>query len=836
MNFDEFAPLLRHAIRHRDLSGLQADTRSLGEKALAALLNDTGWSDYAQPPMLQAVDTADAGLVAALLSMGANLEQQDGEGRTPLYRALVRGDLALAHWLVGQGANLHASTRSGIRVLDVALSAGDRELVDTLITMGSSLEHSDDRGITTLHRAAASSDLALVELVLAQTGWTADSLDQQGRLPQDFCRDLGIFEYLLARSSDPVRNRIFADGDSSLHVFARRGAGEIVASLLQQGIDVNLPGARKDTALHHAAGNNDLPMVQLLLTHGANPNARNRYNFRPLHWACEAGADLVLIELLLAHKAKVNVQTNQTGFTHLTRTPLYLAVAGGHHLQAAYLLEQGADPNMRNDSGGATALTEACRLGQRELVERLLAHGASPNGLMVEGVARHFPFPLAEAADADIVDLLVAAGADVDACNQHGQSALYWQAKYIEDDAPRTPVGAAKLGAIAALLKHGADVNQTCQFGQSAFSLVRCPAASQLLLQATLGLRADATLDIAPQVRTTAGPALCELARDIDTFHGFDALLDGIQTATGDAVRYRSEVPLDGEATALHLVLESAHACTSRSDRPNLAQFGTAIGMLLDKGANPSAIGTLAQTSPLHLAAGISMARNMVEHLEALKTMLGLLLDAGADIQGRNLASSTPLDYAGHPEIYTLLTARGALHGEANQVMYDLVAEGETAAAEWMIAQRVGLGSRGYMGETLLMAATHYDREALLQLLLTQGASAGDTRRDGRTVLHVACEHAAFACLPLLLQLADLDLNHQDAKGDTALGLLLRYECQSFDIDRARQQQRLADALAIDMVQRGARLDLPNTAGKIPLESARTKTLQSALNKAAKGK
>ena len=74
---------------------------------------------------------------------------------------------------------------------------------------------------------------------------------------------------------------------------AARGRADVVAKLVELGWDVNARG-RGDvpleqewhTALHEAAGNNDLPMIEMLLSLGADPAVRDaRFHATPLEWA-----------------------------------------------------------------------------------------------------------------------------------------------------------------------------------------------------------------------------------------------------------------------------------------------------------------------------------------------------------------------------------------------------------------------------------------------------------------------------------------------------------------------------------------------------------------------
>ena len=78
-------------------------------------------------------------------------------------------------------------------------------------------------------------------------------------------------ELLLTANADP--NDVSADGTSALVVAAHSGNTDVAKVLLQHGADPNTAGSGY-TALHAAVLRGDVPLVKALLMHGANPNAR----------------------------------------------------------------------------------------------------------------------------------------------------------------------------------------------------------------------------------------------------------------------------------------------------------------------------------------------------------------------------------------------------------------------------------------------------------------------------------------------------------------------------------------------------------------------------------
>lgn len=99
------------------------------------------------------------------------------------------------------------------------------------------------------------------------------------------------------------------------------------------------------------------------------------------------------------------------------------AAAYGNVEALVYLLDQGCTPNARDESGN-TALTLAVAEGNVEMVKLLLAKGADAN---VHDDKENTPLAVAitrQSSKPELVELLMAAGADPDWENRYGQSAI----------------------------------------------------------------------------------------------------------------------------------------------------------------------------------------------------------------------------------------------------------------------------------------------------------------------------------------------------------------------------------------------------------------------------
>src|SRR5262249_39637083 len=141
--------------------------------------------------------------------------------------------------------------------------------------------------------------------------------------------------------------------------------------------------------------------------------------------------------------AQVNVQTDEG-------TALMEAARGGHAESARLLIAAGADVNAIDRMGDPVLIIAARQRSYRpgapapgaEIVEMLLAHGAKAN---VRG--QWHSTALMSANTVAKVKLLVARGADVEAKDEQGQTALIKAASRGEPE------------VVSALLESGANVN-----------------------------------------------------------------------------------------------------------------------------------------------------------------------------------------------------------------------------------------------------------------------------------------------------------------------------------------------------------------------------------------
>lgn len=453
---------------------------------------------------------------------------------------------------------------------------------------------------------------ARVALALALSALPADLLAETPPLVAAArARDLPALRTLL--QSGAAVNGAQGDGATALHWAAHWDDGEAAGLLLGAGAN---PGAANDlgvTPLSLACLNASLPMVQRLLTAGADPDAPAPV---PPLVTCARTGNAAAVKALLDRKADVRARE-----PHRDQTALMTAVAEGHAEAVRVLIEAGSE------------------IRARARVTRAVINRANPNDVLaavVGEVSQGGSTPLLFAArqgDARIGALLLDAGADVNDITADGTSALTMAvhgnhtalATLLLDRGANPNIigsGYAALHAavlrgngalVTALLARGANVNSRIRNGTATTrgsreyflpdSLVGATplvlAAKFLepgILRTLLTKNADPTLAL--QDGTTALMAAAGVGSQTQLFDRRDriAVLRGSdEAATREVMQVLLALP--GDVNAANAAGDTALHGAARMNYPGV------IRQLIDKGAKVDVRNAKGET-PLAVASG----------------------------------------------------------------------------------------------------------------------------------------------------------------------------------------------------------------------------------------
>lgn len=307
---------------------------------------------------------------------------------TPLYIACLKGYTDIADALITQG---HAKVNGDSPPIFAAAGKGNLELVKLLLKHSAdpSACSSQHAGCCGLHIAAEKNFVDVVKCLLDAKVDVNIRSEKQNLTPlisAACCGSIDAVSLLLDNGADI--NAQSSTGNTALMLAIDRGKIDVAKLLVNRGANLEIKGQKGWTALHNAASGGErgyIEVAEMLLDHGAKIDAQSETMLTPLHEA--AGKSLVeIVELLVKRGANVNAKdkfwntplrmcaSNAQAFaqfdtfkktveilldakadinagTTINTTSLHSVVKWGNVDAVKFMLEKGANPNIRTEKG-----------------------------------------------------------------------------------------------------------------------------------------------------------------------------------------------------------------------------------------------------------------------------------------------------------------------------------------------------------------------------------------------------------------------------------------------------------------------------------------------------
>jgi len=385
----------------------------------------------------------DVDLAARLLKAGANPKAANRYNVTPFYLAAQNGSAEMLQLLLKAGVDPNATTNLQETALMTVARNGSVDAAKVLLDAGAKVDAREEWHTETALMWAAAERHPAVVAFLIQRGAAVNVKSKSN-------------EWERQNTSEPREKWLPYGGLSPLMFAAREGCLGCVQALADAKADLNVQDPRGVSAPLIAIINGHFDVAAYLLDKGANPNLADDTGRTALFSAVDFNtvpvsnrppppgiieqevSGLALIGKLVEKGANVNAQLTkqqpyrakldrgQDSMLAAGTTPLLRAAKAGDIPAMKVLLAAKADVTLATRAG-ITPLMAAAGMGTKE-----------------EDATGRFK---TEEEAIDAIDLCMKAGADVNAANGQGQTALHAASQFAFDK------------VVTYLAAHGANVN-----------------------------------------------------------------------------------------------------------------------------------------------------------------------------------------------------------------------------------------------------------------------------------------------------------------------------------------------------------------------------------------
>ena len=303
----------------------------------------------------------------------------DNNNFTPFQAAAGSGNVELLKFLVKNRADIFARSTSDATPMSNAVYSDSLEAVKYLFELGCEFDHPNQWNVSPIHYAAYKGNVEVIKLFM-ERDVDIHKITMNRETPFFWAVVGGRFEmadFLLANGVD-INSKV-TGGVTALHS-AHKLRMDSLEYLLEKGADVTAVDSTGNTVLHAAAWSERDEIVSKLIESGVDVNAKNYNGNIALINACRRDS-IDVIKVFLDNGASLDVGEckDENGCVIFPQSPLHTCINSGKNDFVSLLLEYEVDIEMKDPNFERSPLHIAAIKGNIEILNMLIAKGASIN-------------------------------------------------------------------------------------------------------------------------------------------------------------------------------------------------------------------------------------------------------------------------------------------------------------------------------------------------------------------------------------------------------------------------------------------------------------------------